>query len=507
MDCIISIELGSDAVNVIVYKTNGQMIDAMKGSYTTYHTEPDYSEQDPEQIFITTLFVLKKLLAEKIHPQKIKVLSICFSAAMHSVLAVDKKGLPLGNAIIWADNRGKKIAEELKNSTQGTALYHATGTPIHPMSPLIKIAWLKQNDKERTAKTDKFLSIKTYILQQLTGEYFIDHSLASAMGLLNTHKMLWEQEALAFAGITKEQLPELISVFNNPGKLLKEYQKSLGLTADTRLIIGTSDGCAATLGNGIWNNGNATVSIEHTGAVRILGNKILKDEECRLFNYVLAENYYVSGGPTNNGGIILDWFAKQFGNFSYAADTNECLDDLIRQATHVKAGSEGLLFLPYLLGERAPIWNANARGVFFGLNITHQKKHFIRACIEGIIYEIFSIGKLVEKHQPIESLSINGNFASIPLCSQLVADMFNKPVKIDEKKNSIGVGTFFIAAIELGIYKNFEEAAQTVELPTVYLPQLENHIIYAEYFKLFEKLSAKFDDDFKIIANAQAILK
>jgi gluconokinase len=503
MDCIITIELGANAVRIIAFQLNGQIIESMKGSYVTYHTQPDYSEQDPEQIFITMLFVLKKMLAEKIHPKKIKVLSICFSAAMHSVLAVDKKGLPLGNAITWADNRGKKIAQELKQSPMGNALYHATGTPIHPMSPMVKIAWLKNNDKERFKSAEKFLSIKTYIIQQLTGEYFIDYSLASATGLLNIHSIKWEADALAFAGISADKLPQLIPIFNSPGKLRKEYQNSLGLNADTKLIIGSSDGCSATLGAGIWGQGNATVTIGDSGAVRIIGNEVLKDNKHRFFNYLLAENYYVSGGPTNNGGIIFEWFAKQFGDFTSAYNIEDCIEGLIGEASKVKAGADGLLFLPYLLGERAPIWNANARGLFFGLNINHEKKHFIRACLEGIMYEILSIGKALEEGRKIDSLSVNGSFASIPFCSQLLADMFNKPVKINNQVNSGGLGTFFIGAMELGLYKSFEEVTQTVLLPQTFLPQANNHIIYSNYFGLFERLSTKLNEEFEVIANLQ----
>ena len=503
MDCIITIELGANAVKVFAYQLNGNVIGTMKGSYPTYHTEPDYSEQDPEQIFITMLYVLKNFLAETIHPKKIKVLSICFSATMHSVLAIDKNGMPLGNAITWADNRGKKEAQELKNSPLGNAIYNATGTPIHPMSPLIKITWLKNHDKERFAQTHKFLSIKSYIIQQLTGEYFIDYSLASATGLLNIHKIAWEQDALDYAGITMDRLPELVPIFNSPGKLRKEYQASLGLPAGIKLLIGSSDGCSATLSAGVWSEGKATITIENSGAVRIVGTKVLQDEKQRFFNYLLSENTYVSGGPTNNGGVIFEWFAKQFGDFKNAFDIDDSMEDLINDASKVPVGSKGLLFLPYLLGERAPIWNANARGMYFGLNINHEKKHFIRASIEGILYEIYSIGKMLEEHRTINSLSVNGSFASLPFCTQMIADVFNKPVSINKHTNSIGLGTFLISATEMGIYNSLEEAAQSVVLPDTLMPKLEHHKTYMKYLKIFERLSVKLSDEFEAIANLQ----
>src|SRR4029453_13911317 len=219
----------------------------------------DFSEQDPEQIFITMLYILKNFLNEKIYPKKYKVLCICFNSAMHSVLPID-------NAIVWSDNRAKKEADDLKNSALGKSLYKATGTPIHPMSPLNKITWLKNNDKERFAATKKFLSIKTYIIQQLTGEYIIDYSVASATGLLNIRTLNWEPDALKHTGITKEKLPDLVSVFYSPAKLKKEYQTSLGLHDKVKIIVGSSDGCMATLGAGVWGDGKATVTLEESGA-------------------------------------------------------------------------------------------------------------------------------------------------------------------------------------------------------------------------------------------------
>ena len=230
MNCIITIELGTNAVRVFAFDLNGNVIGSQRGYYPTFHTEPDYSEQDPDQMFITMLYALKNLLNEHIHPKKYKVASICFSASMHSVLAVDKNGNPLGNAITWADNRAKKEAHKLKTSALGKTIYTATGTPLHPMSPLMKIAWIKNNDKERFRQTSKFLSIKSYIIKQLTDEYIIDYSIASATGLLNIHKIKWDADALKFAGITPVMLPDLVPVFTPLGKLKKAYQSSLGLS-------------------------------------------------------------------------------------------------------------------------------------------------------------------------------------------------------------------------------------------------------------------------------------
>lgn len=503
MECILTIEIGTNAVRVFAFDLKGNVIASAKGSYPTFHSDPDYSEQDPEQIFITMLYVLKNLVTEKITPLKYQVQSICFIASMHSVLAIDEHGVPLGNVITWADNRGKKEALELKRSDIGMKLYDATGTPIHPMSPLVKIAWLRKHDPDRFSKTYKFLTLKSYIIEQLTGEYAIDYSLASATGLLNIHKIAWEPNALDYAGIRADKLPELVSVFFSPGKLRKEYQKSLGLSADTRIIIGSSDGCMATLGGGVWNDDKATITIEDSGAVRVVGKQVLKDDQQRFFNYLLTENHYISGGPTNNGGVIFEWFTKQFGEFKGPLDIEYTMENLIHEASNVVAGSEGLLFLPYLLGERAPLWNPNARGSYFGLNIKHERKHFLRATIEGILYEIYSIGKILEEHRSFNALSINGSFGTIPFCTQLIADMFNKPVSTIKNSNSIGMGAYLLTLTNMGVYSSLDEAAQSVVFNETFHPRQHEHNVYAQYFNIFQRLSTQLDEEFEMIASLQ----
>jgi gluconokinase len=371
------------------------------------------------------------------------------------------------------------------------------------MSPLVKIAWIRDHDADRFKQTSKFLSIKSYIIHQLTGEYLIDYSIASATGLMNIHTINWEPEALKYAGITAAKLPTLAPVFASAGKLKKAYQQSLRLPADTKILIGSSDGCMATLGDGVKGEGRATITIEDSGAVRVMGPAVLKDDKMRFFNYLLTENCYVSGGPTNNGGNIFDWFTRQFGDFTNPFDIENSVQQLMEEASKVPVGSDGLLFLPYLLGERAPIWNANARGAYFGLHIKHERKHFVRATIEGIMYEIYSIGKTLGEQRNIKSLSINGGFGTIPFCTQLIADLFNKPVRLRRQFHSVSFGAYLLSATEMGIYKSLDAAAQTVELPDVYKPNKQHHAIYADYFAIFEKLSGKLFDEFEAIGELQ----
>ncbi|MEP7111581.1 MAG: FGGY-family carbohydrate kinase, partial [Ferruginibacter sp.] len=247
----------------------------------------------------------------------------------------------------------------------------------------------------------------------------------------------------------------------------------------------------------------ATITIEDSSAVRVVGSKMLYDEKQRVFNYLITEDCFVSGGPSNSGGGTFEWFAKQFGDFATAYDLESCMNSLLQEATKVTIGSGGLLFLPYLLGERAPLWNPDARGMFFGINIKHERQHFIRAVIEGILYEIYSIGKMLKEHRNISALSVNGSFASNPFCTQIIADLFNKPVHVTKNSNSVSIGAFLLAATEMGIFRSLDEAAGQIEIAQSFSPAENHHNTYMKHYEIFESLSNKLGDEFRRIAELQ----
>jgi gluconokinase len=169
------------------------------------------------------------------------------------------------------------------------------------------------------------------------------------------------------------------------------------------------------------------VSITSSGAVRVFSDEFLVDNKGPFFNYILEKNTYISAGPTNNGGIAFEWAAKGLGGSNYNLPMEELLVRLQNDAANVKEGAGGLLFLPYIQGERAPIWNSNTRGAYFGLNITHEPKHILRATLEGILFEIYSIGKSIKEHRNFESLRLNGYYAMHPLWSEIICDIFASP--------------------------------------------------------------------------------
>lgn len=500
MEAILTIDINTTSVKVQVYQLGGQFLYQKQGSYPTFHPHPEWSEQDPEQVYITTLFVVKTLINEFVQPNKIKILSIGFSGSMHSVLPVNAKGIPLGQAIIWADNRGQNQVKKMKDSGLQTLVYTQTGTPIHPMSPLMKVAWIESNKQIFSEKIAKYISLKEYILFQLTGQYLVDESMASSTGFLDISSKKWATNSLDFANISANHLSEVCSVFDASLKLKPEIAKSWGISPETKLIIGASDGCLATLGAGILTEGKAVISIGASSAVRVAGKQILEDSQQRLFNYLLSDQCYISGGPGNNAGVVFEWFAKEFGDFSEHSYVEEVLDEIFQKIESIPLGADGLVFLPYLLGERAPIWNADARGSYFGLHIKHTKSHLARATLEGILLGVYSIGKMLSEFREIDEIRINGGFASHPLCVQMLSDIFGKRITANLGYDGVGQGTALLTLTQMGIFENLNTAVKSLTFHQKWLPNAENHEKYQAYFHLFEILTKKLDEEFEYLA-------
>jgi gluconokinase len=268
-------------------------------------------------------------------------------------------------------------AEQLKAAPEGDRLYQQTGTPIHPMSPLTKIIWLRQEHPDIFASAAKFISIKEYIFYRWFRQFVVDHSIAAATGLLNIQSLQWDDLALAIAGITPAQLSYLVPVTEIFQPLPVPIANGLGISPTTPVVIGANDGVLANLGLGAVTPTHAAITIGTSGAIRAIVDRPLVDPHQRLFCYAFTHDRWLVGGATNNGGVILQWLRdKLFLDSTY--------EDLIQLAETVPPGAEGLLFHPYLLGERSPLWRSEARGSFFGLSINHTKAHLVRAVLEGI---------------------------------------------------------------------------------------------------------------------------
>jgi gluconokinase len=272
-------------------------------------------------------------------------------------------------------------------------------------------------------------------------------------------------------------------------------------------ILGGSDGCLANLGSNAIRPGQAALTIGTSGAIRVISPQAATDAQERVFSYILTPEHYVLGGPVSNGAVVLQWFRDQFGGpekqLARERDT-DAYELLMQKAAAIPAGAEGLLFLPYLLGERAPVWDANARGVYFGLNLTHTREHMLRALLEGILFNLYSVAlALTEITGPINVLYANGGFAKGDIWVQMLADIFNKQVLVTETVESAALGAAIMGMLALGYIPDFGAVEKLVPIGKTYTPNSEKHAVYQKLFTIYQSLYPKLKDDFTRIAALQ----
>lgn len=507
MAFIIGIDIGTTNTKAVAFTDKGAVLASAGASYTAISEQPGYHELDPVRLLDAVISVLKEVTGDlKEIPGTTSgqegLAGISFSAAMHSLIAVDGAGTPLTHAITWADLRSRPYAEALKASAAGKRIYRQTGTPVHAMSPLCKLLWLKDKKPDIFAKAARFISIKEYIWWRLFGKYQVDHSIASATGLFDIYTLDWYKESLDLAGITPGRLSIPVPATHSESALLPEYGDSLGLPAGLPFIIGGSDGCLANLGSLAVHPGETALTIGTSGAVRMTAAAPQYDPKERIFNYILTDDLYVCGGATNNGGGAVQWFIGQFpgpGGDPTAEASQAAKDkhgrDLTAEAGTVEAGCEGLIFLPYLLGERAPIWNANARGVFFGIRSEHEHRHFMRAVIEGISFSLYQVGaSLEETIGPIKHIYASGGFIRSKTWLQMIADVFNRRVYVTNVADASAIGAVILGFYALGMIHEPGEATGMIRVHETYEPDEERHRVYMDNFSIYTTLYERLKD-------------
>ncbi len=501
----IGIDIGTTSTKAVIFSDAGETIQEFSVAYPLLTPEPKAAEQDPDEIVqAVKISVQTAIQLAKLKPENIKLLS--FSAAMHSLIAVDEMGTPLTASITWADQRSEAQAQQLKE-TNGQAIYEKTGTPIHPMAPLSKLIWLREEKTEIFNKAAKFIGIKEYVFHELFGEYVVDYSIASATGLFNIHTLDWDDEALATTQITVQQLPRVVpttEVFTN---MKAEMAAELGIASETPVVIGANDGCLANLGVNAIEPGVVALTIGTSGAIRTVTDKPITDPEGRIFCYALTENHWVVGGPVNNGGMIYNWMIEEFGGVEAATakETDGNLYDLIaEQISSVKPGSEGLLFYPYLSGERAPLWNANAKGSFYGFALPHKKAHMMHAVLEGINLNLHLVYQALEPFigKP-DKIHGSGGFAQSNLWRQMLADIFDTELHISQTVESSALGAVLLGRYALGEMKTLKEAAQIIGTSEINQPISENVAIYEKLIPLYKKIGGILEAGYEDITAFQ----
>ena len=470
---ILGVDIGTGSAKAIACNFEGEVFATAQYHYPVSSPQPGYSEQDPELILSAFISCVKDIVIETGHAPY----AISFSSAMHSLIAMDANGKPLAPMMTWADSRSEDIAAKLRSSSQASQLYRTCGTPIHAMSPLCKLMWLRKNEKELFEKAHKFISIKEYIWYFLFGEYQIDHSIASSTGMFDIKALEWNEEALTLAGISAKQLSEPVATTMYRSDIEPKAADLLTLPANIPVIVGASDGCCANLGSFVDKLGIASLTIGTSGAVRITSPTPIIDDTAMIFNYLLDTQTYVCGGAINNGGIVLDWLLKTF----LAGATYK---EAFEQIATIKAGSDGLIFLPYLYGERAPLWDTKTCGTFFNIKPEHTHTHFLRAGLEGICFALNDVLNTLEKaSSPITQVHISGGFISSEVWTQLLADITGKKLIIIQQEDASAIGAVFLAMKALDI-----KPVQQPISDAVIVPDQTNHSIYQKNFTVFKRL-------------------
>ncbi|WP_078544471.1 gluconokinase [Litchfieldia alkalitelluris] len=503
---MLGVDIGTTSTKAVLFTKKGIVMSQHSVEYPLHTPVLGAAEQDPDEILTAVITSIKESVA-KAGIEKDELSFISFSAAMHSLIAIDQQGLPLTRSITWADQRSEKWTTKIKEEMNGHEIYMRTGTPIHPMSPLSKLVWLKNEHPDLFKKAAKFISIKEYVFHALFGRYIVDYSIASATGLFNLKKLDWDEEALLITGITSDKLSKIVPTTEIITGLNSDMAENLGVRRGVPFIVGANDGVLSNLGINAVEPGVVALTIGTSGAIRTVIDQPITDSKGRTFCYALTEKLWVIGGPVNNGGMILRWLrdelareetehAKKLGIDPY--------DIITEKISKVKPGADGLIFHPYLTGERAPIWDGNARGSFFGLGIHHKKEHMLRAVLEGINLNLYTVLLALEEIIGVpRKILATGGFARSKVWRQMLSNIFNQEVCFPENVEGSCLGAAVLGLYALGEIESFEMTKDIVGTTTTQTPDLHEVKIYQELTPIFIRLSQIFHKEYKEIVSFQ----
>ena len=381
------------------------------------------------------------------------VVAISVATAMHGLIGLDDTGSPLTPVVTWADSRAIDEAVALRALSDGEELYRATGVPIHPMSPLVKLRWFAAHEPELFAATRQWIDLKAWVLGWLTGELVTDESSASGTGLVAMATRRWHPMALAAAHITEDQLPRVVATCAVLG-ITGQVASAIGLPSGTPVIAGLGDGPAATIGCGATAPGVAGLSIGTSGAVRAVVTEPRLDDAGSLFCYAMTDATWVVGGAVSNGGSVAQWAQRAF-----APESN---DDLDHVAATVLPGSEGLIMVPYLVPERGPLWNPDIPGAYLGLRTHHTRAHFVRAAVEGVALQLRLLLEQLDGLLPISRVHATGGAFTSGLWCDVIAAAINRPVYLTGDVEGTALGAAAVGCVALGRAPDVVVAAQAL---------------------------------------------
>lgn len=481
MTNVLSVDIGTTNIKAVVFDLQGRQVFKSSLRCPVYQPAEGWAEQDPDEVLNCSL----KAIKDCVKAVGSSVEALTFSAQLYSVMLADRRGSPLTRILNWMDGRSVREASELSEKIGGYKLYRRTGCHLSPMMPVAKLLWLKRNMPERFGEAFKILAMKDYVLYRLTGLYVTDRIIASASSLFDIHKNQWDPEISEFLGLSLDVFPTVVE----PNTIISEVDTKLseetGLPKGIPIVCGGGDGMLQNIGFGILEPELAASNIGTSGAVRVTSDRIVLDRSrrARFFCHALVGNLWCIGGAINSAGLALEWFADRFlsgdiGRFE-------------AEASKAELGSKGLIFLPYLLGERAPLWCPEAKAVFYGLTLNHGIPELSRAVLEGVILALNHVKTILETYiPPIKEVRTGGGGAKSPLLNQIQADVFQVPVYLTATEEGSALGAAILAAEALDYYRGLKTACDgMVRLVKVFKPKFENVQKYRRVFEKYLKLS------------------
>lgn len=503
MNYLIGIDIGTSGTKTVLFDTEGNVIGSSLKEYDIIQKKVGWAEQDPESWWQATKESLKEIIEEaKIDTTLIK--GIGLSGQMHGLVVLDKEGNVLRDSIIWCDNRTTEEAKQIEETVGREKLVEITGNIAIPSFTLAKLLWVRNNEPEVYSQIDKVLLPKDYIRYRLTGVYMAEVSDASGMQMLDVHTRNWSDELLEILDIDKNLLAPVVESHEITGYITEEVAAETGLSTVTAVVGGAGDQAAGGIGNGIVSEGDISATIGSSGVVFAYTNEVTTDVTgaTQVFCHAIPNTWHVMG-VTQGAGLSLKWYRDTFCSEekeiakAQDRDVYEVLTDMARE---IPAGSDGLMYLPYLMGERIPYIGPYASGVFFGVRASQGKAHMVKAIMEGVGYSLLDCLKIIKSYDiPVTNIKVSGGGGKSDVWRQIQADLFETEVNTINVSEGPALGVAILAAVGTGVYKDVKEACnKIIGIKQTQAPIEENVAVYKKFYPIYQELTHKLHDTFKV---------
>lgn len=494
----LGVDIGTSGTRAVLFDTCGFEKASAFFEYSIRFSAGGKAEIDAEEVFAAVLGAIRECTSQvdggRIH-------GVGSSSQMHSIMALDGWGNPITPLLTWIDSRAADVSSRLTERYNIVDLYQRTGARLqHPMYALGKLLWVKQHEPGLFESAAKWVAIKDFVLMRLTGTLACDVTVASSQALLNIHSRRWDDLILdEVIGLSADCLPEPVPCMQVIGGLLPEYASLTGLRSNTPFIAGSGDGPLANLGCGVVSSASLSSTVGTSGAIRALLDAPRLDPAQSTWCSCFTEGKWILGGSISYAGIVLRWLRDQGGD-ALAKEADNKGMTVYRLfdtwADEISAGSEGLTFLPYLTAERSPDWNASTRGLMSGLSITHDKRHIVRAAMEGIMYRLYSVYNTMSALTPdTQEIRATGGYTHSDTWLRIQADLFGKEITVPLCEEASSLGAAFLSMASLGAVPGIDERLPGVADKRRLLPDYATHLAYQESFSRAMDLYGKVHGD------------